>query len=79
MSLRLSPCLESIVMDVTDVDEYALCRVATYIAEDRQNEIVDPDGGANITSKLERLRLRNGTEEVHTNLAKVPKTQFFQA
>ena len=47
-------------------------RVSTYIAEGRDDEIVDPDHGANISVKVEKLQKMGGTS-VHPNLARVPK------
>ena len=48
-------------------------RVSVYIAEGRAGKIVDPDHGANVTTKIEKLRRKGGTEQAHPNLAKVPK------
>ena len=48
-------------------------RVETYIAEGKVDHIVDPDSGANISAKLEKLQALGGSESVHPNLAKVPK------
>ena len=42
------------------------------MAEGRDGEIIDPDHGANITATLEKLQ-EIGGEEVHPNLARVPK------
>ena len=47
-------------------------RVSTYIAEGRDDEIVDPDHGANVSAKVEKLQKMGGTS-VHPNLARVPK------
>ena len=44
-----------------------------YIAEGRDDDIVNPDHGANISAKLGRLQKMGATENVHPNLAKVPK------
>ena len=47
-------------------------RVSTYIAEGRDDEIVDPDHGANVSAKVEKLQ-KMGWTSVHPNLARVPK------
>ncbi len=46
--------------------------MGTYIAEGKENDIVDPDGGANVSAKIEKLQKMGGTEEDHPNLLKVP-------
>ena len=48
-------------------------RVSVYIAEGRAGKIVDADQGVNVTTKIEKLQRKGGTEQVHPNLAKVPK------
>ena len=52
---------------------WRLCRVSTIIAEGRDDDIVDPDHGANIAAKIEKLQKMGATRAAHPNLVKVPK------
>ena len=56
------------------IDIFAVtCRVKEYIHMDLDMIIIDPDKGANIARKLDRLQKSGVSDEVHTNLRTSPE------